>query len=52
MVRLQPGDVQVGGVTLRNHLVLAAGVLGTTAGSLRRVLSRGAGGVVYEIDWP
>ncbi|MDD1719501.1 MAG: dihydroorotate dehydrogenase, partial [Methanoregulaceae archaeon] len=42
-MRLKPGPVRAGGVDLRNHLILAAGVLGTTGASLRRVLGTGAG---------
>jgi dihydroorotate dehydrogenase (NAD+) catalytic subunit len=44
--------VRVGGVALGNHLVLAAGVLGTTAASLRRMISLGAGGVVTKSIGP
>ena len=52
MVQLKPGPVTVGGVTLDNHLVLAAGVLGTTGSSLARMLSLGAGGVVTKSIGP
>lgn len=52
MVSLLPGPVQAGGVDLNNHLILAAGVLGTTGASLRRVLSLGAGGVVTKSIGP
>lgn len=52
MVALRPGPVTVGGVTLANHLVLAAGVLGTCASSLIRVLDSGAGGVVTKSIGP
>lgn len=48
MIRLAPGPVEVGGVHLANHLVLAAGVLGTTGASLARILNAGAGGVVTK----
>lgn len=46
------GPVTVGGVALDNHLILAAGVLGTTGASLSRMLSRGAGGVVTKSIGP
>jgi len=52
MITLQPGDIDVGGVTLRNHLLLAAGVLGTTGASLQRLLKQGAGGVVTKSIGP
>lgn len=52
MMQLQKGPVMVGGVTLNNHLILAAGVLGTCASSLNRVLSSGAGGVVTKSIGP
>ena len=52
MVLLRPGPVTVGGVALKNHLVLAAGVLGTTGASLGRMLSLGAGGVVTKSIGP
>ena len=55
MVLIRSGPVTVGGVALKNHLVLAAGVLGTTGASLSRMLSLGAGGVVTKsigpVDW-
>jgi dihydroorotate dehydrogenase (NAD+) catalytic subunit len=44
--------VTVGGVALDNHLLLAAGVLGTTGASLSRMLPRGAGGVVTKSIGP
>jgi dihydroorotate dehydrogenase (NAD+) catalytic subunit len=50
--RLKPGTVNVGGVDLSNHLLLAAGVLGTTGSSLRRILEQGAGGVVTKSIGP
>lgn len=50
--RLQPGTVQVGGVALGNHLILAAGVLGTTGSSLHRALENRAGGVVTKSIGP
>jgi dihydroorotate dehydrogenase (NAD+) catalytic subunit len=49
---IRPGPVQVGGVTLRNHLLLAAGILGTTGASLARALREGAGGVVTKSVGP
>ena len=52
MVALRPGKVTVGGVTLENHLLLAAGVLGTTGASLSRMLTLGAGGVVTKSIGP
>lgn len=52
MVSIRPGPVAVGGVALKNHLVLAAGVLGTTGASLARMLSLGAGGVVTKSIGP
>lgn len=52
MVQLRPGPVTVGGVKLDNHLILAAGILGTTGASLSRVLSLGAGGVVTKSIGP
>ena len=52
MVTLRPGKVTVGGVTLENHMLLAAGVLGTTGASLSRMLSLGAGGVVTKSIGP
>jgi dihydroorotate dehydrogenase (NAD+) catalytic subunit len=52
MVLLKPGPVTVGGVALDNHLLLAAGILGTTGSSLARMLSLGAGGVVTKSIGP
>ena len=52
MVSLRPGPVTVGGVALENHLILAAGILGTTGASLSRMLSLGAGGVVTKSIGP
>jgi dihydroorotate dehydrogenase (NAD+) catalytic subunit len=52
MIRLAPGRVSAGGVDLANHLVLAAGILGTTGASLRWVLDAGAGGVVTKSIGP
>ncbi len=52
MLTIRPGPVSAGGVTLNNHLVLAAGILGTTGASLRRILESGAGGVVTKSIGP
>jgi len=52
MVTLRPGPVTIGGVELENHLLLAAGVLGTTGASLSRMLHLGAGGVVTKSIGP
>jgi len=52
MVAIKPGPVNVGGVRLDNHLLLAAGVLGTTGASLARMHSLGAGGVVTKSIGP
>jgi len=52
MVSIRPGRVTVGGVALDNHLLLAAGVLGTTGASLSRMLNLGAGGVVTKSIGP
>jgi dihydroorotate dehydrogenase (NAD+) catalytic subunit len=52
MVSIRPGRITVGGVTLGNHLLLAAGILGTTGASLSRMLTLGAGGVVTKSIGP
>jgi len=52
MVTIRPDPVNVGGVVLPNHLLLAAGVLGTTGASLTRMLNLGAGGVVTKSIGP
>jgi dihydroorotate dehydrogenase (NAD+) catalytic subunit len=52
MIRLKPGEVHTGGVRMGNHLVLAAGILGTTGASLSRVLASGAGCVVTKSIGP
>jgi len=52
MVSIRPGQVTLGGVVLDNHLLLAAGILGTTGSSLNRMLSLGAGGVVTKSIGP
>jgi len=40
--------VHAGGLTLKNPIMLAAGILGTTGASLRRAALAGAGGVVTK----
>jgi dihydroorotate dehydrogenase (NAD+) catalytic subunit len=52
MVTIRPRPVTVGGVALSNHLLLAAGVLGSTGASLSRMLALGAGGVVTKSIGP
>jgi dihydroorotate dehydrogenase (NAD+) catalytic subunit len=52
MVSIRPEPVTVGGVPLSNHILLAAGVLGTTGASLQRMLNLGAGGVVTKSIGP
>jgi dihydroorotate dehydrogenase (NAD+) catalytic subunit len=52
MVTLRGGPVEIGHIALRNHLLLAAGILGTTGASLARVLRAGAGGVVTKSIGP
>ena len=52
MVSIRPGPVSVGGVALDNHMLLAAGILGTSGSSLNRMLSLGAGGVVTKSIGP
>jgi len=52
MVSIRPDPVNAGGVALENHLLLAAGVLGTTGASLSRMLQLGAGGVVTKSIGP
>ena len=52
MVTIRPGPVTLGSVALDNHLLLAAGILGTTGASLSRMLSFGAGGVVTKSIGP
>lgn len=44
--------MNIGGVPLNNHLLLAAGILGTTGASLARMLAGGAGGVVTKSIGP
>lgn len=52
MVQIRPGKVTIGGVACDNHLLLAAGILGTTGASLARMLNLGAGGVVTKSIGP
>ncbi len=52
MVFLKSGSVSLGGMHMDNHLILAAGVLGTCASSLARVLRSGAGAVVTKSIGP
>ena len=52
MIRTPAGRVRVGGLELGNHLLLAAGILGTTGSSLARILDSGAGGVVTKSIGP
>jgi len=52
MVSIRLDPVTLGGVVLDNHLILAAGILGTTGSSLKRILSLGAGGVVTKSIGP
>lgn len=52
MITLRPEPVELGSVPVRNHLVLAAGVLGTCASSLSRILCSGAGAVVTKSIGP
>lgn len=52
MISLKEGERTVGGVRMRNHLVLAAGILGTTGSSLKRMLDAGAGAVVTKSIGP
>jgi len=52
MLQLAPGPVHIGGQTFSNHLILAAGILGTTGSSLARVLDQGAGGVISKSIGP
>ncbi|MCX6683003.1 MAG: dihydroorotate dehydrogenase [Methanoregula sp.] len=52
MVSIRAGPVSVGGVPINNHLILAAGILGTTGASLSRMLNAGAGAVVTKSIGP
>ena len=52
MIRLKKPRSAIGGIPLKNHMLLAAGVLGTTGASLARMLRLGAGGVVTKSIGP
>ncbi len=52
MIQLQNGPFEIGRVSMHNHLILAAGVLGTTGSSLARMLRLGAGAVVTKSIGP
>jgi len=52
MVSIRAGPVSVGGVPINNHLILAAGILGSTGASLSRMLNAGAGAVVTKSIGP
>ena len=52
MLKLQLPQKEIAGVSLNNHMLLAAGILGTTAASLNRMLENGAGGVVTKSIGP
>jgi dihydroorotate dehydrogenase (NAD+) catalytic subunit len=52
MIKLQTPTEKIGNVSLNNHMLLAAGILGTTAASLSRMLFLGAGGVVTKSIGP
>ena len=52
MIQIQLPKEEIAGVPLRNHMLLAAGVLGTTGASLKRMLSLGAGGVITKSIGP
>ena len=49
---LREDKIVAGGVSINNHLILAAGILGTTGASLNRMLSNGAGAVVTKSIGP
>jgi len=52
MIQIQLPKEKIAGVPLKNHMLLAAGILGTTGASLKRMLSLGAGGVVTKSIGP
>ncbi|MDO5844225.1 MAG: dihydroorotate dehydrogenase [Methanocorpusculum sp.] len=52
MLKIKLPDKKIAGVSLKNHMLLAAGILGTTSASLSRMLSKGAGGVVTKSIGP
>ncbi|MBP2132933.1 dihydroorotate dehydrogenase (NAD+) catalytic subunit [Methanomicrobium sp. W14] len=49
---LKEDNITAGGVKIDNHLILAAGILGTTGASLNRILNSGAGAVVTKSIGP
>ena len=52
MIQIQLPEEEIAGVPLKNHMLLAAGILGTTGASLKRMLDLGAGGVVTKSIGP
>ena len=52
MIQIQLPKEKIAGVSLKNHMLLAAGILGTTGASLKRMLALGAGGVVTKSIGP
>ncbi|HJJ42313.1 MAG TPA: dihydroorotate dehydrogenase [Methanocorpusculum sp.] len=52
MIKLAYPKTKIAGVSLKNHMLLAAGVLGTTASSISRMLCKGAGGAVTKSIGP
>ncbi len=52
MINLIEGIRMIGEVRVRNHLILAAGILGTTGSSLIRIRNSGAGAVVTKSIGP
>ncbi|ABN06767.1 dihydroorotate oxidase B, catalytic subunit [Methanocorpusculum labreanum Z] len=52
MIQIKLPEEEIAGVPLRNHMLLAAGILGTTGASLKRMLNLGAGGVVTKSIGP
>ncbi|MDD3977039.1 dihydroorotate dehydrogenase [Methanomicrobium antiquum] len=49
---IREDNITAGGILMDNHLILAAGILGTTGASLNRMLSNGAGAVVTKSIGP
>jgi len=41
-------SLKLTGIQLKNPLMLAAGIMGTTGGSLKRIAQAGAGGLVTK----
>ncbi|MEA5086169.1 MAG: dihydroorotate dehydrogenase [Methanocorpusculum sp.] len=52
MIQIKLPEEEIAGVPLKNHMLLAAGILGTTGASLKRMLALGAGGVVTKSIGP